>query len=203
MNLQDLNDLELDNIASWPRPAKLVFVLFMCLCIAFGGYYFLLADTLKQLDTEQKRESELKSQFEVKAQLAGNLLAYQEQMSELELRLAAQLRQLPNKNEVAGLLDDISFIAADNGLKLKRINWEPEVQGEFSTELPMRIEVQGNYEELGQFAAAVAALPRIVILDSFTIKRGADGAIMMTMLAKTYRYNETRTADTPATGSGR
>jgi len=36
--------------------------------------------------------------------------------------LQAQLKQLPNKNEVAGLLDDISFIAADNGLKLNRIN---------------------------------------------------------------------------------
>lgn len=202
MNLQDLNELDLENIASWPRPAKVVFIALTCCLIAVGGYYYLLADTIKRLEAEQHREVELKNQFEVKAQLAGNLQAYRDQMKELELRLEAQLRQLPNKNEVAGLLDDISFIAADNGLKLRRINWEPEVQKEFSTELPMRIEVQGGYQELGQFAAAVAALPRIVILDSFNIQREGDGGIKMAMLAKTYRYNEKQTEGTPE-GKGR
>lgn len=202
MNLQDLNDLDLENIASWPRPVKLVFIALMCGLIAFGGYSYLLAGTLERLEAEQHRESELKSQFEVKAQLAGNLQTYRDQMQELELRLAAQLRQLPNKNEVAGLLDDISFIAADNGLKLRRINWEPEVMKEFSTELPMRIEVLGGYQELGQFAAAIAALPRIVILDSFAIQREGDSGILMTMLAKTYRYNEKHEPGQPE-GKGR
>ena len=75
-----------------------------------------------------------------------------------------------------------------------------EVITEFSTELPMRIEVQGGYQELGQFAAAVAALPRIVILDRFTIQRVGDGDIQMAMLAKTYRYNEKRDESQPNKG---
>ena len=45
-----------------------------------------------------------------------NLEQYKEQIVELESLLDAQLRQLPNSNEVANLLDDISFIAQDNGL---------------------------------------------------------------------------------------
>ena len=120
-------------------------------------------------------------------------------MVELEGLLQAQLKQLPNKNEVAGLLDDISFIAMDNGLKLLRINWEPEIPHEFSTELPMRIEVSGDYHQLGKFSADVAALPRIVILDSFTVVRGSGGGLLMSMLAKTFRYNEKQAA--PAAGS--
>ncbi|MGL4932856.1 MAG: PilO family type IV pilus biogenesis protein TapO, partial [Aeromonas sp.] len=136
-------------------------------------------------------ETELKGQFESKAMLAANLGAYQEQMVALELMVDTQLKQLPNTHEVAGLLDDISFIATDNGLKLNRINWEPEVKHEFSTELPMRIEVAGNYHEIGKFSADMAALPRIVILDSFTLGQNKDGAelISMSMLAKTYKYN--------------
>jgi len=91
---------------------------------------------------------------------------------------------------VNGLLDDISFIATDNGLTLNRINWEPEVKHEFSTELPMRIEVVGTYHELGKFTADMAALPRIVILDSFQLSQGKGGELIgMSMQAKTYKYN--------------
>ena len=57
-------------------------------------------------------------------------------MVQLEHLVDTQLKQLPNTHEVAGLLDDISFIATDNGLTLNRINWEPEVKHEFSTGCP-------------------------------------------------------------------
>ena len=82
-----------------------------------------------------------------------------------------QLKQLPNTHEVAGLLDDISFIATDNGLTLNRINWEPEVKHEFSTELPMRIEVVGTYHEQ-QVHGGHGCFARIVILDSFQLSQG-------------------------------
>ncbi len=191
MNLQELNELDFENIGSWPAPAKIVLMAVLAIAIGAGGYFYLIADSVSALEQIRTKENELKTQYEMKAALASNLEAYQKQMVELQGLLRAQLRQLPDKNEVAGLLDDISFIAMDNGLKLQRINWEPEVTHEFSTELPMKIEVTGNYSQLGKFAADIAALPRIVILDSFTIVRDEkNDQLAMSMLAKTYRYNE-------------
>ncbi|MGL4714880.1 MAG: PilO family type IV pilus biogenesis protein TapO [Aeromonas sp.] len=191
MNLQQINELDLNDIGSWPKWAKGVFILFCCALTGAAIYYYVIASSLTRLSQETSQETELKGQFESKAMLAANLGAYQEQMVALELMVDTQLKQLPNTHEVAGLLDDISFIATDNGLKLNRINWEPEVKHEFSTELPMRIEVAGNYHEIGKFSADMAALPRIVILDSFTLGQNKDGAelISMSMLAKTYKYN--------------
>ena len=188
MNLQDLNDLDLENIGSWPKLAKVIVIAILCLLILGGGYYYFIADAMTRLEGERQKETTLKSQFEIKAAMASNLVAYRQQLVELEEMLQAQLKQLPNKNEVAGLLDDISFIAADNGLKLKRINWEAEKQHEFSTELPMRIEVSGDYHQLGKFTADIAALPRIVILDSFKLTEQVDGEVAMAVLAKTFRY---------------
>ena len=150
--------------------------------IGGAGYYMLISDSIKQLDQTRQQEIELKSQFEVRASQASSLTAYREQMIQLEEMLKNQLKQLPNKNEVAGLLDDISYIATNNGLKLLRINWEPEIKREFYTELPMRIDLSGQYNQLGQFSADIAALPRIVLLGSFTVnkeaKDGADNLIM-------------------------
>lgn len=191
MNLQQINELDLNDIGSWPKWAKGFFILLCCALTGAAIYYYVIASSLTRLSQETSQETELKGQFESKAMLAANLGAYQEQMVALELMVDTQLKQLPNTHEVAGLLDDISFIATDNGLKLNRINWEPEVKHEFSTELPMRIEVAGNYHEIGKFSADMAALPRIVILDSFTLGQNKDGAelISMSMLAKTYKYN--------------
>lgn len=192
MNLQGLNDLDINDIASWPVLAKSILIAFVCALIGAAGYYMLIADSIKQLDQTRQQEIELKSQFEVRASQASSLTAYREQMIQLEEMLKNQLKQLPNKNEVAGLLDDISYIATNNGLKLLRINWEPEIKKEFYTELPMRIDLSGQYNQLGQFSADIAALPRIVLLGSFTVnkeaKNGADNLIM-SVQAKTYRYD--------------
>ncbi|UNU86841.1 PilO family type IV pilus biogenesis protein TapO [Aeromonas dhakensis] len=191
MNLQQLNELDFNNIASWPKLAKGIFILFFCALLGGAIYYYVIAKSMTLLTQETDKEAELKSQFESKAMLAANLGAYKAQMVQLEQLVDTQLKQLPNTHEVAGLLDDISFIATDNGLKLNRINWEPEIKHEFSTELPMRIEVVGTYHEIGKFTADMAALPRIVILESFTLGQGKeqDDMIAMSMLAKTYKYN--------------
>ncbi|MCX0421320.1 PilO family type IV pilus biogenesis protein TapO [Aeromonas veronii] len=191
MNLQQLNELDINDIASWPKWAKGFFIFFCCVLTGGAIYYYVIANSLASLTQEVGKETELKAQFESKAMLAANLGAYKAQMVQLEQLVDTQLKQLPNTHEVAGLLDDISFIATDNGLKLNRINWEPEVKHEFSTELPMRIEVVGTYHEIGKFTADMAALPRIVILDSFTLGQSKDAGelISMSMLAKTYKYN--------------
>ena len=192
MNLQGLNELDINDIASWPVLAKSILIAFVCALIGGAGYYMLIADSIKQLDQTRQQEIELKSQFEVRASQASSLTAYREQMIQLEEMLKNQLKQLPNKNEVAGLLDDISYIATNNGLKLLRINWEPEIKREFYTELPMRIDLSGQYNQLGQFSADIAALPRIVLLGSFTVNKEAkDGSdnLIMSVQAKTYRYD--------------
>lgn len=192
MNLQGLNELDINDIASWPVLAQSILIAFVCVLIGGAGYYMLISDSIKQLDQTRQQEIELKSQFEVRASQASSLTAYREQMIQLEEMLKNQLKQLPNKNEVAGLLDDISYIATNNGLKLLRINWEPEIKREFYTELPMRIDLSGQYNQLGQFSADIAALPRIVLLGSFTVNKEAkDGAdnLIMSVQAKTYRYD--------------
>ncbi|MGL5031049.1 MAG: PilO family type IV pilus biogenesis protein TapO [Aeromonas sp.] len=191
MNLQQFNELDLNDIANWPKWAKGVVIVLCCLLTGGAIYYYVMAPSLARLTEETGKEAPLKTQFESKAILAANLGPYQAQMIALEQMVDTQLKQLPNTHEVAGLLDDMSFIATDNGLKLNRINWEPEVKHEFSTELPMRIEVVGHFHEIGKFTADMAALPRIVILDSFTLShtKDLDDVIAMSMLAKTYKYN--------------
>ena len=190
MNWQQLNELDIDNVGQWPRPVKAFAIGLVCALLAGAVGYLLITDSLTRLELSKAQEEQLKLTFEEKAQQAGGLPGSRLRLAELQARLNAQLRKLPNTLEIAGLLDDISFMATDNGLRLERINWEAEKPSEFSTELPMRIIVSGDYHQLGHFVADVAALPRIVIIDSFSLSRSGADQLSMSMLAKTYQYNE-------------
>lgn len=194
------SDFNINQIETWPLPVRLISGLIVAGLICYASWAAMGEDLQNDLDSEIRTEKTLRDQFAEKARQAANLEAYKEQIVELESLLDAQLRQLPNSNEVANLLDDISFIAQDNGLTLASIKWEPEVQKEIYTELPMNIHVTGTYEQLGSFAADTAALPRIVTIDKFDLSRvdtkGKDGKVVdtelldMKLIAKTFRYNE-------------
>lgn len=191
MNWQRLNELDLDNIGQWPGAAKIAVLALVCALLAGGLGYAVIGGSLSRLEQSRAEELQLSTAFEEKARLAAGLGAHRAQLVALQAQLAAQLRSLPTSLEIAGLLDDISFIATDNGLRLERIHWEAERPGEFATELPMRIIVRGDYHRLGHFVADMAALPRIVIIDSFSLSRTEAAPLSLSMVAKTYQYHGT------------
>jgi type IV pilus assembly protein PilO len=145
-----------------------------------------------KLEREVKQETQLKRDFEDKAFQVANLEEYKAQMVEMEQSFESILKQLPRDTEVPGLIDDISLAAINNGLDLKVISPQNQISTEFYNELPIEIEVEGDYHELGAYVSSVASLPRIVTLHDFSItKKGKDNdALSLKILAKTYRYNE-------------
>ena len=100
------------------------------------------------------------------------------------------LRQLPSKTEVAELLVDISQTGLENGLEFELFKPLSEKPVEFYSELPIKISVTGKYHEFGKFISDVAALPRIVTLQDFSITPVKDDpdTLVMGVTAKTYRY---------------
>ena len=97
---------------------------------------------------------------------------------------------MPTTHETPGLLDDITYVGTTSGLTFIRINWEPEIEKEFYTELPIKIDVVGDYHQFGSFVSEVAKLPRIVSLHDFAIQTEKDERLRFNVVAKTYRYKE-------------
>jgi len=188
MNLQELNELDLEDLGNWPKPAKIAVNVIFSVIIVVLFYWMFIATSLQTLENIEKKEASLKLQFEAKASLAGNLALYTEQMAEMENLLNNMLRQLPSKSETAGLLDDLSYIGQHNGLQLRKFKWLQEVKRDFSYEVPVSLEVIGTFHQLGQFTSDIAALPRIVTLEDFTITKLQGELLKVNMIARTYRY---------------
>ena len=189
----DINDLDFNNIGSWPGALKVIVAAVVFAVLLFLGYHFHLKDLQAQLERTEAQEAALRTEFSEKSFKAANLEADKAQLVEIEDRFGTLLKQLPSDTEVPGLLEDITQMGLNSGLEFESITLQPEVAQQFYIELPIRIVVQGNYHDIATFVSSVAGLPRIVTLHDFEIaplNAGNPYILKMNILAKTYRYNE-------------
>lgn len=186
----DINDLDFENMGSWPTAAKVVFAFLLALLVSVVSYFLLVDSKIDELAAAQNKELQLRQVYRTKYASAVNLDLYKQQMVEMEQTFSFLLKQLPTTHETPGLLDDITYVGTTSGLTFIRINWEPEIEKEFYTELPIKIEVIGDYHQFGSFVSEVAKLPRIVSLHDFSIQTEKDERLRFNVVAKTYRYKE-------------
>jgi type IV pilus assembly protein PilO len=188
----DINDLDFDNLGSWPGPIKVLICAALLIAAVVGGYYYHIEDLQLQLAGIEAKELKLKKDFEKKAFQAANLDAYRQQMVEMEESFGALVSQLPSDTEVPGLLEDITNKGLLNGLNVASIDLKKETAREFYVELPIAIAASGSYHDLGAFISGMAGLPRIVTLHDFNIslRGGNSNHLKMSIVAKTYRYKD-------------
>ena len=187
----DFNDLDINNVGSWPGPVKIILMAIVFVIVLGSGYYFHLTDKQALLERSETQEISLRKDYESKSMQAANLDAYRRQREEMRATFGALLRQLPSDTEVPGLAEDINRMAVDNELTIESMVLQNERQTEFYVELPIDIVVEGDYHKIGAFVSGVANLSRIVTLHDFRmVPQESAQQLKMTILAKTYRYLE-------------
>jgi len=188
----DINDLDFENVGSWPMAIKVVVWAIALAGVLVLGYIYHIQNLQEALEKSAKRETDLKTEFEQKAFQVANLDAYRKQMQEMEESFGALVSQLPSDTEVPGLLEDITNKGMLNGMEFDSIALQNEVAREFYIELPIQIEARGSYHDLGAFISGMAGLPRIVTLHDFNItqQQAQSSILKLSITAKTYRYKE-------------
>ena len=190
IDLSQYQNLDPENMGSWPLLARLGVILAVSIIVLALGYYLDTSDIEKRLQKIVSQESELKTKFENGQRRAVNLSAYQQQMREMEESFGTMLRQLPSRTEVADLLVDITQTGLASGLEFELFEPKAEIPQEFYAELPISLRITGSYHEFGEFVSGVAALPRIVTLHEINLEKSKKNSSKMEFraIAKTYRY---------------
>ncbi len=184
-----IDELEFEDVGSWPVILQWIFIAIACAITIFLGYMLDWSDKIASLNAAQTKKAAIKVVF-VDTQLqVSNLEAYKAEVKEVEKNLNKLTEQLPSKNEEAGLLEDISQEAASNGLQLVTIKPGTQENRGFYQENPIELTVTGNANGFGAFVSKVSNMNRIVTFHDFSIKKndtGGKGALMMVVIAKTY-----------------
>ena len=185
----DVNNIDFDKIGVWPLPAKIIVIIILVVVVFFLTYYIKINDLNQSLAVEQAKEVTLKETFKAKSFEAANLDAYRAQMEEMNTTFTSLLSRLPSKTEVPGLLEDIGARGTESGLTINGVTIEQEKVAEYYIEVPIKINVDGGYHDIGGFVSGVAGMPRIVTLHDYTITKKKDSNVLnMQISAKTYRY---------------
>lgn len=188
--IDDLQNIDFEDIQSWPRDVKIFMAGILAVLIIALGYYFIIKDQQEQLKKVTAQEKTLRDTFLEKKALAINLDEYKKQMVEAEETFGVLLKQLPNKTEVPDLLIDITQAGLSRGLQFEQFKPAAVENKDFYSEMPVNITANGTFHQIAEFVSDVAALPRIVNIDNFKIERTGDGALRMRAVTKTYHYQE-------------
>lgn len=188
LTFDDIRNIDLNDVAGWPRSVKVAAAVLVCILILAAGYWFIIKDQLAELEKAERAEVALREEFRNKKALAVNLEAYKQQMVEMQERFGVMLRQLPNRTEVPELLIDITQTGLGRGLQFDLFQPRNKRVADFYAELPVNIKVRGTYHQLGEFVSDVAALPRIVTIDDLVLSPEGGQVLSMSAVAKTYHY---------------
>ena len=189
----DINDIDWNNMGSWPLAGRVFFAVLVFFGVLIALYFVDVQSSIERYDSVVAQEETIKKDFETKAFRVANLGAYKKQLAEIEESFGSLLRQLPRDTEVPGLLEDITTSAVGANLEIRSIKLDKETETEFYTELPINIDVVGEYHDFGAFVSSVAGLGRIVTLHDFSVaplSSTNNNQLNLKITAKTYRYND-------------
>ncbi|KWU50093.1 pilus assembly protein PilP [Pseudomonas palleroniana] len=174
------------NVATWPWPGKALLACALAGLLLVVGDAWLLSPSRERLRVLETRETALQQQLAQRADLAAGLEVRAQQFSAMEHKAAAVLGAIPGQPEVPGLLEDITRLAASNGLVVEGITVLDEQPRAFLIEQPVQIGASGAYHDLAMFVAALGGLSRIVTVHDVALR--PDGALLhLELLARAYR----------------
>lgn len=191
--------LDPQNMGNWPIPVKVTVYIVVFSIVLLVVYFLLISPIRNEITSAEGIEQSLLGDYRVKDSKLRNLQQYQKQVEQMESTFGQLLQQLPKVTEIPGLVEDINYTGVGSGLQFEVISVDKEVTKDFFVELPIQIKGRGDYHAFGAFAGALAALPRIVTVDDFSIEPIVDSkskseipVLGLTVSAKTYRYNDNK-----------
>lgn len=186
--VSDFKTLDPKDPGLWPLLPRTIILIGVLLFVLLLGWWFGWRVQFEELNGKREQEASLKEEWKGKKAQAVNLEEYQKQLAEINRSFGALLKQLPNASEMESLLVDINQAGLGRGLQFELFKPGSESLKDFYAELPITLKVTGSYHDLGAFTGDIAKLPRIVTLNDIDVATAKDGGLVMSAVAKTFRY---------------
>jgi len=182
----------------WPLAPRLLCAAGVMAAVLGLGYFFYWSGQFEEQDALAAQELKLRDDYKIKMAQAINLDALEAQQQQVNRYVERLEKQLPSKAEMAALLSDINQAGIGRGLQFELFKPGQVVVKDYYAELPIDIKVTGHYHDIGEFAADMAKMPRIVTLNNLALTAGKDGTLSLDAIAKTFRYLDQEELDAQA-----
>ena len=130
---------------------------------------------------------------------ANNLKRLEADLAKAQGDLKVAIKLLPTTSEIPSLLKNITKLGNDSNLEFLLFRPEKQVSKEFYVEIPVSIEVLGNYHDVAIFFDKVGKLDRIVNVVNVSMIpiKELSTTLKTSCKATTYKFKEGKTESVP------
>ena len=183
---------KIDKFLKLPKAARTGILIGIAVLIGTGYFFGFYQKSSQELDRLRAEESNLQRKLGEVRLVAGNIAAFEAEIGELEIKLKKALRQLPNEKQLEVLLTDISNLGKTAGVEIRSFQRQEEVFHDFYAEVPIAIELDGEYHDIGKFFELLSQLKRIVNMGSLKVAVARESLestrLKVTGVATTFRF---------------
>lgn len=121
---------------------------------------------IKRLNSEIVKANEELQETQKIAQMKDKLIT---EITSLRTSIEYYERRIPSEKAFSWLLIELSRVARETGIKYLSITPQTEVKKESYIKVPIRIEIQCGYHNLGKFLSKIENSQRFTNVDDITI----------------------------------
>lgn len=199
------NNVDLNDLSSWPLPLVLFVSLLVVCGVAFVIKMF-VADPVT--DTINSTESEIKSkelEYAKNQEVVALLSHIRTEVNELEIIRDEAKKYLPTEISMPSLIDNVYLAARGNGIVFNDFTPKPDIDTEFYIIKPVELSADVGYLSMSSFIEQVTSLKRIMNVESVFFKaeakngsplRDSDDPLTMTAQLRTYVFKDTKNSKT-------
>jgi len=177
-----------EKIEKIKMPIRIAILVGTVVVIAGAFIYFVYLPKNKEIDRTTKNIEKITQDLKQAKRKAKDLKKLQAQKAQADLDFKEALRLLPEKKEIPNLLRRITQLANDSNLDYRTFVPQGERAQALFVEIPVAIEVRGNYHNVAVFFDKVGHMERIMNITNVSMKpiksRGTE--LITTCTAVTY-----------------
>jgi type IV pilus assembly protein PilO len=181
-------------LARLPLVGQLGVSLLLGILVVGAFYWFWYSDALEQQKAKEAQLATLEQQIRALEATANKLPEFQREVQALEAKLESLKRILPPEKEMPDLMRRMQYLAAQSSLKVVKFNPATPVQKDFYQEIPINLDLEGTYHNLGALLDRISRMSRLVNVGDIRIKAKAQPTVTSTItisaVATTYVYKD-------------
>lgn len=184
------DDTFFDKIEKIKMPIRLLILVGTVIVLAGAFIYLVYLPKTKAIADSTKEIASLNQQLTKAKIKAKDLKKLNAQKAQVDTQLSEALKLLPNTKEIPSLLRKVTELGNESDLDFRVFTPKKERAKEFYLEVPVAIEVRGNYHDVAVFFDRVGHMERIMNINNVSMKpeTARSTNLITTCDAVTYRF---------------
>ncbi len=183
----------IQKIADLPQQQQIVLAVLAVAGLGFFWFY-MINEVSAEIGSQRERIVQLTNEVEAGRAVADRLPQFELEVGELEGQLDELKQVLPDEKETAEIVRRVEELAVESNLSIRSFTPQATEQHEFYQDWPIRMSLEGSYNNLGLFFQRVANFQRIINVKNIEIRAlsnaDPDRTISATCTATTFVFVE-------------